>query len=381
MKDTRHAKILIIDDNEQNIELLEAHLTIAGYETVACQDSQEAQKVAEQLNPDLILLDIMMPGINGYEVCKTLKAAEKTKFIPVIMLTALKDIEDKIKGIEAGAEEFLSKPFNKLELLTRVKSLIKIKFLHDELEYRNKELTGALAQIKKVENMKTDLTNMMVHDLKNPLHGLILTLNLLLDEKTGPINEDQKEFITDAKLGTENLLSMVCDMLDITRMEENKMKLVYSEMNVLETAATVAKNLEMSAKENNIHIKIEEIDKDLTLNADTSIIVRVLTNLLSNAIKHSFGDSNVWIGAKQNGNQISIEVKDEGEGIPKEFHDAIFEKFGHVDSKKQGYVFDTGLGLTFCKMAVETHGGKIWVESEEEKGSTFTFSLPQNTTC
>jgi len=380
LKNLYSSKILIVDDNPQNIELLEAHLTITGYNTISCNNGADAIILAEKEQPDLLILDVMMPKMDGFEVCKRLKASPKTKLIPIIMLTALKDIDNKIKGMEAGAEEFLSKPFNKLELLTKVKSLLKIKFLHEDLENSNNELTIALNNSKQLEHLKNDLIHMLVHDLKNPLHGISLSLSLVLEEQVGPLFAEQKEFIRDAKMGAESLLRMVNDLLDVTKMEESKMKLVYEEFDINELSATVLKNLEIVALENNLTVSLVSLEPRL-LNADKNIVERILNNLISNAIKHSYSHQKVEIMTYTENNSIVTAIKDSGEGIPKEFHDKVFEKFGHVDSKKMGYKFDTGLGLTFCKMAIEAHGGKIWLESEPGKGSTFYFSMPQNTSC
>lgn len=378
MRNLNSAKILLVDDNIQNLELLDAHLTVSRYNTISCTNGFDALIMAEQEQPDLIILDVMMPKIDGFEVCRKLKASSFTKMIPIIMLTALKDVDSKIKGMEAGAEEFLSKPFNKLELLTKVKSLLKIKFLHEDLENSNSDLKTALNNLKQLEDVKNDLIHMLVHDLKNPLHGISLSLSLVVEEQVGPLNLEQKEFVRDAKMGAESLLRMVNDLLDVTKMEESKMKLIYEAFNINTLISAVIDSLDIMAQENNISVTLSTVEP-FSLTADKNIVERILINLLSNAIKHSYSDHSVEISSYKDNGSIVTAIKDSGEGIPPEFHSKVFEKFGHVDSKKLGYKFDTGLGLTFCKMAVEAHGGKIWLDSEPGKGSTFFFSLPIST--
>ena len=158
------SRILVVDDNIQNVELLEAYLSTAGYEVLKAYDGEEALKAVEQENPHLILLDVMMPKLNGYQVCRILKEKETTRFTPIIMITALKEIEDKIKGIEAGADDFLSKPFNKLELLTRVKSLLRLRHLRDELDRKKEEEKERMKQIFKTY-LSDEIANLV---LSNP---------------------------------------------------------------------------------------------------------------------------------------------------------------------------------------------------------------------
>jgi len=159
----QHSKILIVDDNLQNVELLEGHLSAVGYDILKAFDGEEALKMVKDCDPHLILLDVMMPKLDGYQVCSSLKKNEKTRFIPVVMITALKEIEDKIKGIEAGADDFLSKPFNKLELLTRVKSLLRMRYLRDELERKQQKEKERMKEIFKVY-LSDEIANLVLSD-------------------------------------------------------------------------------------------------------------------------------------------------------------------------------------------------------------------------
>ena len=174
--------VLVVDDNPQNVELLEAYLVPEKYDVVTASDGLEALARVEEALPDIVLLDVMMPNMNGYEVCQRLKEDDRTRFIPIVMITALKELEDKIRSIEAGADDFLTKPFNKLELLTRIKSLIRVKGLHDELEQ-------SFLALKELEQTKDNLTQLIIHDLKNPLTGIKANLEIVDMEE---LNETQE---------------------------------------------------------------------------------------------------------------------------------------------------------------------------------------------
>ena len=176
------ARILVVDDHPQNVELLEAYLIPEGYDVITAFDGIEALEKVEEGPPDIILLDVMMPRMDGYEVCKKMKEDEATRFIPIVMVTALKELEDKIKSIESGADDFLTKPIVKIELLTRIKSLIRVKRLHDDLEKSYQEL-------KDLEKTKENLTQMIIHDLKNPLTGIKANLEIVGMEELNDTQE------------------------------------------------------------------------------------------------------------------------------------------------------------------------------------------------
>jgi len=171
--------ILIVDDDEKNIKLLKAYLQAEEYRIFQALNGEDALKMVNNFNPDVILLDVMMPGIDGFEVCKRLKTDEKTKMIPVVMVTALREREDRIKALEAGADDFLSKPVNKTELLVRVKSLLRIKSYHDQLLNSYKEIALKNERLKELERIKEGLTHMIIHDLNNPLSAIYGNLEMI----------------------------------------------------------------------------------------------------------------------------------------------------------------------------------------------------------
>ena len=354
--------ILVVDDNPQNVELLEAYLIPEKYDVVTAYDGVEALERVEETPPDIVLLDIMMPRMNGYEVCKTLKSDEKTQFIPIVMITALKELDDKIQSIEAGADDFLTKPFNKLELLTRIKSLIRVKDLHDDLDRSYRAL-------KELEHAKDRLTQMIIHDLKNPLTGIKANLEIVGMDELG----ETQECLDAAQRSCDLLFNMIQDLLDISRMEEGKLTLNLETLDIKEVATAASREVEVPAQAEEKEVRLNFAPDLSQISGDRSLLYRTFSNLLINAVKHTGRGGTISVHISQEAEELHIRVEDTGHGIPKEYLEKIFEKFGQVESRQRS---GTGLGLTFCKMAVEAHNGRIWVESEEGVGSTFTFVLP-----
>jgi two-component system, sensor histidine kinase and response regulator len=359
-------RVLVVDDNPQNVELLEAYLVPEKYDVVTAFDGVEAMERVEESLPDIVLLDVMMPRMNGYEVCRKLKESEATRFIPVVMVTALKELEDKIESIEAGADDFLTKPFNKLELLTRIKSLIRVKLLHDDLEKNYNDL-------RELERTKEHLTQMIIHDLKNPLTGIKANLEIVGMEEL----KETQECLDAAQRSCDLLFNMIQDLLDISKMEEGKLTLNLEDLDIAEVLRPVAQEFEHAATAEDKEILVQIDEGVRKVPADRNLIYRTLSNLIINAIKHTPRRGAITLAASVTGGMLQVEVRDTGQGIPEEYLGKIFEKFGQVESRQRS---GTGLGLTFCKMAVEAHGGKIWVESVEGEGSRFIFQLPESGT-
>jgi signal transduction histidine kinase len=372
------ATVLVVDDIEQNVMLLEAYLKLQGYIVEKAFNGEEALRKVELNLPDLILLDIMMPGIDGYEVCTRLKNDPKTQFIPIVMVTALQDIEDKIKGIEVGADDFISKPFNKEELFTRVKSLLRIKRLRDALQDSYQTVAKQNEELIALNQMKDGLTHMIVHDLKNPLSAIMGYLRIITGKMLGEVPDKQMDSLLAAYRNSEYLLTMIANLLDINRMEEGKLNLKYELFDIREIIQQNLESLEVLAEPDKKKLAMDVPDNLPEIEADKGLLYRVLTNLISNAIKHVYAKGHIKVTAAVDKEKslLQVNVVDNGEGIPKEYQDKIFQKFSQVESRKLGKKFDTGLGLTFCKLAIEAHGGNIWVESEPEKGSTFSFTVP-----
>ncbi len=374
MNQNRAEKILVVDDDPRNVRLLEGIYRAAGYAVEKASSGSEALMRAEEAPPDLVLLDVMMPGMSGHDVCRRLKANERTRLIPIVLVTALSSTEDKVEGLDLGADDFVSKPVNRLELLAKTRSLLRVKVLHDEVLRANEELAKKNDELLRLEQLKESLTQMIVHDLKNPLTAIVGNLHLLLQSADEPGRIARRAAL--ALDSSRVMMRMILNLLDIGRMEENRLELDLAPLalaDVTEACVQEAGGLISSA---GIGVRTDFPAELAPARADKGLLERVVANLLSNAIKHTPEGGTITIGARERGGEAVLYVSDTGEGIPEAYHTVIFEKFRQAEVKRAGVRTDHGLGLTFCRMAVEAHGGRIWVESAPGRGSTFYVSLP-----
>ena len=371
--------ILIVDDEEKNIKLLKAYLQAEKYNILGVSRGEEALKLVHDIYPDLVLLDVMMPGIDGFEVCKRLKQNEKTQMIPVVMVTALSETKDRIKALESGADDFLSKPVDRTELLVRVKSLLRVKSYHDDLLKSYKEIALKNERLKELERIKEGLTHMIIHDLNNPLSAIYGNLEMIKVENQN-LSETELDTMDKCLAYSLDLRRMVQGLLDIHRMEKGKLQPVKELTNVTEMLADLMGQFIARAKMDHIFLTLSNSEEAPSVMIDPKLIKRVIANLLSNAIRHTPEGEEIEVttGFLAEKNSIAFSVKDNGNGLAPEYHQRIFDKFEQVELKKSGASVGLGgLGLAFCKMAVEAHGGEIWVESEGNgKGCTFKFMIP-----
>ena len=384
-KASEQGLILIVDDNEINRDLLSRRLERQGY-TVAVADSGHhalEMLVAEKF--DLVLLDIVMPEMNGYQVLERLKADEQLRHIPVIMISSLDELDSIVRCIEIGAEDYLSKPFNPVLLRARIDASLEKKRLRDREVYLFEQLQENYKRLQELESLRDSLTQMIIHDLRTPLTSIMTGLQTMA--LMGELSEIQNEMLDMAVRGGQTLLGMINDLLDISKMEDGSLRLEYNDVAPANVVNHAVQQVASLARDKNLTLATS-IASDLpTLSADEDKLRRTLVNLLGNAVKFTPVDGTITVSTcLQPPNHpttqppvVLFSVADTGEGIPKEAFERIFEKFGQVETRKSGRKMSTGLGLTFCKMAVEAHGGRIWVESELGKGSVFSFTIPLRT--
>jgi len=371
-------RVLVVDDIPANVRLLSGILKVAGYEVVTAGGGEEGLRQVEATSPDVVLLDVMMPDMDGFEVCRRIKANPETSWLPVVIVTALQETADRVAAIEAGADDFLTKPVDELEVEARVKSLVRVKRQRDDLESAYKEL-------RRAEAMRDGLAAMMVHDLRTPLTAILGSLETM---RIADPNEFQLELVDICSRSSNRLLSIVNDLLDVSKMESGEMKLMRAPLKIadlvddsLDQIAPREGDKRITRYEREIELQIE-LGEDLPiLQADYDLLSRVLINLVGNAIKFEprKGVVTVYVecdGSTPDAPGVLFKVRDNGPGIPPEDQERIFDKFGQVESSLQGRRLSTGLGLTFCKLAVEAHGGQIWVESTPGEGSDFYFFIP-----
>ncbi len=360
----KKAKILVVDDEEPNLRLMDAILTSQGYEIITAGDGSKALDIAAKNKPDVVLLDVIMPVLNGFEICKMLKADPNTAPIPVLLVTSLHQRENRLNGMMSGANDFVTKPIDKEDLLLRVRNAVHTKRLYDEIQSNYEKL-------KKLEMLRDNLTHMIIHDLRSLLMGVSGYLQLIPGENIEP---KYAQYLERSLTAVSMLSQMIDSLLDVNRLEQGVMPINKQQCNLKTLTNEAIETLGFLKDKYNF--KIEVSNEPAIIICDQDIIRRVITNILGNAVKFSsFGEMiTIIIADAQEGKRVSI--TDKGFGIAPEYHQKIFEKFGQIEMRKQGQLHSTGLGLTFCKLAVEAHGGEIGVISELEKGSTFWFILP-----
>jgi len=372
-------KILIVEDNQENIDLLVYFLRPQGYELVTAKDGLSALEKVDEGHPDIILLDIMLPKMDGYEVCERLKTRADTKFIPIIMLTALKELQDKVKALEVGADDFLSKPFENVELLARVKSLLRLKAYHDELQHKNRQLAEKNASLMRMDKFKEDLINLIVHDMKNPLFVIQGNLQMMAMSMQNLSAEFLKKYTQRIERSSQQLLRMVVNLLDISRIEEGTIKLKEENASINNITKEIALRISDYPENEQKQIVID-LDSELPeIKADKSIIERVLENIINFSVTNVDDEGKILISTSTHGSEhIQFIAHDSGTQIPKNYHDKIFEKFSQAEIKDSGSRVDRALGLTFCKLAVEAHNGKMWLDLDNKIGNKFIIELPRS---
>jgi two-component system, sensor histidine kinase and response regulator len=357
-------KILIIDDEPIIQETLHALLMGMDLDFHFASSGEEGILQAQAILPDVILLDVMMPGMDGFEVCQRLKANKTTRHVPIILVTALDNPEDLSRGLDMGADEFISKPPDRREIKARVRSMLRIKQQYDELENMMK--------------LREELSNLIVHDMRSPLniiigHGEMLHNNNNLPEpislRINRINEQ-----------AEKLNKFIDEMLMIARMEQGKLHLNCTSVNVNHMILRMADEYRVIAEAKGINLVSALPPYNCYVEIDERLIGRVLDNLVGNALKYSPPQTNITLELvpvkRESKSWAQVRVRDEGIGISDLEKINIFDKFKVVELKQQG-IPQVGLGLFFCKMVIETHGGNIWAEDNIPPGGTvFIFELP-----
>ncbi|RMI14546.1 MAG: hybrid sensor histidine kinase/response regulator [Calditrichaeota bacterium] len=369
-------KILIVEDSKESVDLLAYFLKPAGYELVTVSDGIEAIQYISQELPDLILLDVVLPRMNGFQVCERLKKDERTFHIPIIMITNLKELKDKIRGLEAGADDFITKPFDSVELLTRVRSLLRMKYYYDELRRRNQLLEEQKRRLEREDLLKKHLTNLIVNDMKNPLSQIQGNLQLL-DRSYNGEEVDKDVLIRRIARSTRDLLRMVLNLLDISRLEQATMELNPTSVNVpgvIEEVLTYYRDtIGLSGK--NIHLQLS--NNLPAIHASRELFERVMDNLFNFVFYNRSPEGRITILADTPDNRyMRLKIRYDGKVIPRRFHDKLFSKAAQAELRQAGFNPAKGLGLIFCKLAVEAQGGTIGLDPTEENGTCFELRMP-----
>jgi signal transduction histidine kinase len=359
------AKILIVEDNKTNRLILSRRLQKNGYFVEYAVNGAEALEAVEKKEFDLILLDIMMPGMDGFEVCKKLKANPQTTEIPIIFITSVKDVDSTVKGFELGAVDYITKPFNGVELLARINTHLELKRSREEL--------------KQINDTKDKFFSIIAHDLKNPLSAIIMSSDFLLD-KTDFIDKEKRDRALKTVSNSAHKLHRLLDnLLTWSRTQTGSIRFNPERLNLKRIVEETINFLSENAKKKNIDIHAT-VDETIEITADLNMCMTIIRNLLSNAIKFTNSGGTVNIEAEQKEKFVEIAVVDNGVGISPENIEKLFRIDMNFSTKGTSSEIGTGLGLSVCKEFVGKHGGKIWAESDIDNGSTFRFTLPLKTT-
>lgn len=356
-----YPSLLVIDDEPDNFDVIETLLSNENYELHYAASGQEAIADLDTFNPDLILLDVMMPGMDGMTVCKHIKAIARWQPVPIIMVTALTSKDDLARCLKAGADDFISKPVNALELRARVQSMLRIKQQYDHLQ----------AFLK----LREDMVHMVVHDLRNPLTSILLGLDILEGLELSP--DKKKAQIAQIRSSSQHLQSLIDDLLLMARLEAGQIKLNRSDTKLPVLFQSSLRGFRNAALQKNIELVIQTLDHSNSyedINVDRSMFQRVIDNLLSNAIKFSPRHSQIILTGDIQDTGTTIQVIDSGMGVPSHLRQKIFEKFETGTLMED--VSQIGIGLAFCKLVVEAHKGSILVKDNVPKGSIFEIFLP-----
>lgn len=360
--DNKKFKVLIVDDVPKNIQVAANILQEEGYQMAFAQNGKTALSMVQSNKFDLILLDIMMPGMDGFEVCERLREEPATRNIPIIFLTAKTDTESIVRGFEIGAMDYVTKPFNGSELLVRVKT-------HLDLN-RTKE------KLREANATKDKFFSIIAHDLKNPFNAVLGLTNLLIDQYDSFDDDKKKSLIQDICQSSEQGYKLLENLLDWSRMQTGKVEWRPDEIDLYTYTFENISFLKSNADNKKIKL-LSSINKGVTVYADPNMVTMIIRNLLSNAIKFTKENGEVRISSESIGSYEEITVTDTGVGIKEDNTKKLFRIDIHHSTLGTLKEVGTGLGLILCKEFAERNGGKIWVESEFGKGSDFKFTLPK----
>ncbi len=358
-------KVLVVDDVPTNVMLVQAILKKEGYTILTCDNGPKALTIAQEQHPNLILLDIMMPEMDGYEVLQHLKSNPETNDIPVIIMSALSDMQSIVKGYQLGAIEYVTKPFQREELMKRVAhryELFSIKRIKQELE-------------NTIESRDT-LYSVIAHDLRSPLGSLKMMINaILLMVDKNSVGDEVFEMLQMINKTSEEIFLLLDNLLKWAKNRLHRQSIYKQTIDINSIIASTTDIYVAVAKQKGINLVVEGLDKKLVGSVDIDMLKTIVRNLISNALKFSYQGGTVTISSTTEEDFVIVSVKDTGKGIKKEDQDKLLKQNTHFTTYGTDNEKGSGLGLMLTKDFVELHDGKIWFESEEGKGTTFFFSL------
>ncbi len=364
-------KVLIVDDDRLNIRILGGILKSDGYVVSDASSGERALEVYAEVRPDLVLLDVVMPGIDGLETCRRIKRAYGEKSAPVIFITAKSESDDVVEGLLAGGSDYLPKPFKPKEVLARIRTHLQNRAMAEQQAL-------LVTQLSKANASKNRFLGMAAHDLRNPLASIRGLAEFLRDGVAGPMNADQLDLVETIHSASQAMLEMVNELLDVATIESGELKLHVEKQNLSDLVVKSVTLTNMEAVKKSTHVVFEASASPVIATIDKAKMKQVIDNLLSNAVKYSPPGSKVTIIVTEDpaNNGCILAVRDQGPGIPDSERDKLFKDFGRLSVQPTGGEKSTGLGLAICRKIVEAHHGTIKAENLPALGCEFRVSLP-----
>ena len=361
-------KILIVDDVVSNVLLLKILLANQKFQVCTANNGTTCIEMARKEHPDLILLDVMMPDMNGFDTATVLKKEEGTKDIPIIFLTALNTPQDLVHGFQVGASDFLTKPFNKEELVMRVTQQISLVAAKRIIEKQNAELRATL-------DNRDKMYSVIAHDLRSPMASIRMVLNLVVASATPEaVGPELYALLDQANRESEEVHDLLDNLLKWTKSQTGRLTVVKQDLDLNDIIPGVVEIFEAISFTKRIKLDLQKTDAPLVVNADNDMLKTVVRNFLSNAIKFSPEDSSIEIIMGTEGEMAKVSVRDHGVGIAADRLGSIFHK-GETTYGTGGEE-GSGLGLQLCQDFARKNGGDCTVESVEGQGSTFSVLIP-----
>ncbi len=370
-------RILVVDNDEQVRALMHDILVGAGYAVLAAETGQAALDLLAYQAADLMLLDVMMlRGMSGFDTCRAVRALPGGRSMAILFVTAVNNPNTYQKALDAGADDFLSKPVHRAELLLRVRALLSLERMSRELAQSNELLRGQRDALVRAQRQKEELTEVIVHDLKNPLAAIVANASFLASAKDLTI--DSKESAEGVLRASETMLRMVYNLLDISRSEDGALNMQRVEVDLCACLRDTCQLMARRAEERKQKLEVHCPDEPLKLSADADLLRRLVENLLDNALRYTPSRGRVQVIAQRVGQDVEIRICDEGPGIPEDDKAKVFEKYArlHRPEDQAQQRLGRGLGLTFCKLVADVHAGSIRVEDNTPRGACFCVRLP-----
>jgi two-component system sensor histidine kinase/response regulator len=354
--DLKGRKILIVDDDRLNLRILAGILRPDGYSLAEADSGERALEVYAQFRPDLVLLDVMLPGLNGFETCRILHQTYGAETAPVIFITAKSESDDVVEGLAAGGIDYLPKPFRPKEALARIRT-----HMHNRLLVEQQRLL--VDQLNKADAAKNRFLGMAAHDLRNPLASIRALSEFLRDGTVGAMTDEQVDLVKTIHTASQQMLDLVNELLDVATIESGEMKLSLEPNNLAEIINKSVYLANIEAEKKKTVITFDGRRPAILVKLDAAKIKQVIDNLLSNAVKYSPPGSQITVDLTANDSGCSFAVRDQGPGIPDNERDKLFKDFGRLSARPTGGEKSVGLGLAICLKIVEAHGGTITAEN------------------